>query len=183
MADDIEIIRVKPSPARESEPNILHGKRQTWYDIEITLRNKSQNTIYVVSDIRRLSYDSASQTLNLVLSEQPPSPEAERIHIHRTIPKVTAVPAGETKTLSVAVPAVIKRIGSSASLGMPVETIDVSGFKQIHVTVAYSQTPFERDPSESSLQMQRRLADWGKTVETIAAAERSDSPRPSGSVD
>jgi len=123
----------------------------------------------VISSLRTLDYDATTRTLLLGLSEPEPSPEMVPIHI--LPPSQMAIPPQETAVVTVTVPMVIKRARPSGTLGLRVETLDISGLQHVHCRVSYGETPHYPDPSASARERMRQLRSWGRVTEKILDAQ------------
>lgn len=165
MPDNIEIMEVQISQPRIVKvSNIDHEEQQSWIDIAISVKNQSlSKTLHAISKPRILRYDPDTQTLLVGFSE--PEPSTDIKYIHKFPPELIPILPSETKVLNVSVPMVIKDIRPSGRLTPDIVVTDVSNLKQIACRVSYSDTPFRAVLSESSVDMSRKLNQWGNTVE------------------
>lgn len=169
MADDIDIIDTVLSGPRYTPP----GGQQAWYDIDLTLRNNTGQTQYVVAEPRGIAYDAATHTLNLRLSDsQSIAPELERAQMMPHTPKQIAISPGSTEQIRVSVPGVIRRMLPPTGLSLPFESIDISGVEHVSCTIAYNTSPLVPVPSESATEKLRRHGAWGKRVTRTATVRQ-----------
>jgi hypothetical protein len=114
-----------------------------------------------------LDYQTETQTLIVQLMDPPPAPV--RSLSRPFAPEETKVPPGETATLTVPVPVVLKKIHPSTTggLGNRIERIDISGLKKVQCRIGYGETPIPSDPSDSTERMRARLHDWARITEAV----------------
>src|SRR5215211_3886053 len=131
MPGSLEVEDIQIYPPRLAEPDWQTGEQERWIDIAITVRNRSQETIHAISEIRRLDYDPGMRTLSLGLSEPELDPEVPLYQL--SLPALTAVPPGDSVILRVSVPLVIRRLTRE----FDVEEIDISKLERVDCRVGY----------------------------------------------
>src|SRR5205809_6662884 len=114
MPDDIEIVRATitslPPPTDEAGQPLesLTGPPPDQVDVAIEVRNTTSSTLFVWSTVSRFGYDNATRALTIHLADPGSleTPEFKPIVVHPQLPTQTAVLAGETATVHVAIPQV-----------------------------------------------------------------------------
>jgi len=168
MANDLEITGIRLGGTGTKMAPGQQGVPQIWYDLTVSVTNHSDKTLYVISEPRTMRYDAASNTLFLGLSEEPPGPELDQVHLRKLLPHVQAIPAGQSVNLELSVPAVIKRLappGSGPDLSLRVEDIDISSLESIRCKIGFSETPLKPRAAAPGQHMSHWLQSWQRTVE------------------
>lgn len=180
MANELEIVNVTLTPPQpRGKPNLETGESPRWIDIEISLKNNSDKTLFAMASVRQLQYDIALQVLQLGLYEPPAQPvEQPTRAVAVRLPVLVGVPAGETTSIKVSVPQIINFINPSIIVDRSpkITAVDISGLQRIQLTIAYDDKSFEAKPGDAD-QLLLRLASWGRTVQrTLDAAVPSLPP-------
>jgi hypothetical protein len=167
---DLSIVDVKVGAPRIGELGGLfdYDELPRFIDVIIQLKNNSTTPLFVVSSIRRLTYDVNSRLLRLSFAEPPPEPDPEFLVMRPAIlPSFILISSGKTTPLEVSIPQIIEHVRSFnvTEDGIDRELIDVSGFERIQCLVAYNDTPFEPEERAQPEAILRQLSSWGATVE------------------
>lgn len=176
---DLGVIDITLGPPETREPtglfNYEPGEEPRFIDVAIRIRNTSDHSLYVISSVRQLQYDSAGRLLTVALNESGP-PEAPGFTItHQVIlPTFILLPPGVTETVRVSVPQVIHRLTSfdAAGDGLQEELLDISGLERIRCNIAFNDTPFEPEAGASPQAVLRQLSSWGDSVEKTVRPKR-----------
>lgn len=179
MSNDLTVSDIKLSGPWQTEPDLEHGKRENWYTLSISATNTSANTTYhVISDIRHLSYDAPSRTLNVQLAEELTPMDLGTAHVELILPRLKKVSPGETVILEVFVPEVIKRlVPSPETLGQNIEQIDILGVENVRCTISYNDTPLERLPAETRIDVLKRYTAWSRIHKQMPLQIKRPRPR------
>lgn len=147
--------------------------------VHVQLRNPGNRTLHAYASVRALRYDEATKTLSVQLSdrglrEMGPSGTFQ-------LPRFTSIdPHGETM-LELSLPRTIARLKPGHNQISPVvEEFPAYQAEQLEVEVAYSGTPFYRDPRPKTGKTPRKMMiDWSEGYATHRTSVR-DQPRPAG---
>jgi hypothetical protein len=173
MAEQLEIVDIRIGTPRPSQFTATEQR----LDLAIDVRNNSKNTLHAISSVRALNYDPATQTLYVGLSEPELGPEIKPSNF--IMPHTITLPPGETTTLNVSVPLVIRKIVPSTQLGLGTETLDVSGLRNVQAEISFAPTPFYPKPDDAPESISRELRSWGeKTQKKLSRSPSPETPRP-----
>ncbi len=164
---ELEITDVRLSTPQFDEPDLEAGERRAWTEVAISVRNPSPTTTYYVrADLCALQYDERSATLKAVLAEPPPN---ENIHATFLVqPHFMPVLPGTTEVIRDWIPVQMKGIDLSGDGPASVRTIDISGVRQVEVSLAHDTTPFRPVHTDPRLEIQKQLHSWGSRLEHAA---------------
>jgi len=99
VADAIEITDIVLSPLSSEEITPTMARLPfDWYTLDVSVTNRSETTLYVISEIRNLRYEAERRLLVLELSEREP-PESRRLRPVRPSSWVVVEPS-ERATLT-----------------------------------------------------------------------------------
>jgi len=131
----------------------LTDMASNWYDLTLTVKNESDTTMYVVSDLRRIQYESGRRELVLDFSEHnrtddpqmtgPPSP-----------PHCKEIAPGQETTIGT-------RIGSP--IAFPTFVRIPEDVDAIACTIAYDATPLPRRINLAATDPAQDARSWGTT--------------------
>ena len=170
MAEQLEILDVRIGAPRAAK----FTATQQRLDVAIEVRNNSKSTLHVISSVRSLDFDPATQTLSVGLSE--PEPQREIKPLQFLEPHTVTVAPRQTATLEVSVPLVIRKVVPSSKMGLGLENLDVSGVQNVKCQIAFSSKPFYPKSADSAEHMFRELRAWGtKTEKTLPRTVSSDA--------
>jgi hypothetical protein len=150
--------------------------------VSIEIANRSSDTIYVWSELRRFIYDANSRTLRLDLADvtgPPDQPDIIALPRHPRLPSQLSVPPGERRTLQVDVPTVLRRVRfDSPESGGEVEETEVGPVDQVEVRIAYADAPLEVPHDQPTTELLENIRSWGAEVQaTVAPTGRSGRSR------
>lgn len=180
MAGELEVSGVRMgSPHPQGPPDPVSGVAPDFIDVAITVRNTTGHPLHVISDLRRILYDSATETLTLRLDEEP----TPRPPLHVFPPDFREIGPGETVDLDVSVAADLKRITGATPEGVAVEQYDLRNTRQVVVSVAHAPEAFHIDMADDPVALRRRLATWGGRTEVALRPTRDDRAGQRGQED
>lgn len=180
MAGELEVTTVRlGSPRPQGPPDPVSGVAPDFIDVSITVRNISDHPLHVIADVRRILYDSSTDTLTLRLDEEP-TPRAPR---HIFPPDFREIGPGETVDLDASVPADLKRITGATPDGVAYEQHDLRRTRRVVVSVAHAPEPFHFDSADDPVALRRRLATWGGRTEVAIRPTRDDRAGQRGQED
>ncbi len=116
-------------------------------ELLVELRNDSNRTLFAIGDLRGMKYDEATRTLRVLLTDR----EFEASHSAGIgmLPRLLEVEPGGSTTLRVEIPKTLARLSVPAGPPQPVpeiEQISTTEAETVQVDIAWSRTPFYRDP-------------------------------------
>ena len=164
MPDNLKIEKIEFSSLK-LDPD----KKEEYVDVDIMVKNPSNEKAFAISEVRRIHYDSGSDTLILGLTDdeilQEPPSDIKMI-IHRMLPPTVMVPPGESKVIKVSVPIVMNRLvlPPPGSEKIKVDSSNISGLKHVLTKVSFGTSPLNTKP-ESGEQTLKRMRTWGRTIE------------------
>jgi hypothetical protein len=180
MADELEVAGVRLSgPHPQGPPDPVTGVAPDFIDVTVTVRNTTDHALHVISDVRRILYDDASDTLTLRLDEE----QTPRAPQHAFPPEFRELGPGESVELTLAVPADLKRITGATPNGVAVERHDLRRTRQVVVSVAHAPEAFHLDTADDPVALRRRLATWGGRTEVALRPTRDDRAGQRGKED
>ena len=176
MPDALEVEDVQISSPRLGHPNSESGEQELFFDIAIPVRNSSQETLHVISELRSLGYDPDTNTLSLGLSEPELDPEVNLDSL--SAPALTAVPPDDSVILRVSVPLVIRRLTRE----LDVEETDISNLERVDCRVGYGDVAFDPDIEQAAErppgnQLRQQLQAWQTIAEKTQEPTKGKAPR------
>lgn len=103
MSNNLNILDITLSRRRRSLPHPVDGHRDIWFDVTINVKNPGDSPLYVVNELRGISYDNTSHTLTLRLFEPAPAPlEKNAPLFHLPAPRTATIEPGATVAIVVA---------------------------------------------------------------------------------
>jgi hypothetical protein len=135
---------------------------------QLTLRLRIQNpgdrTLHACASVRALRYDPATRTLEVQLSDRGLRDTGPRSTFLQ--PKFTSVDPNSETTLELSLPRTIARLKPGHNQIAPtVEELPAHEAQHINVEIAYSGTPFYRDPRPKTGKSPRQMmVDWAEGV-------------------
>lgn len=165
MASDLAVVSVALSKRRRSVPDPMDGHRDIWFDVTIDVENHGDKPLYVVDELRGITFDAATRVLSLRLAEPPPQPVQEGAPtFHLPPPHTLTLEARATASIVVKIPAILKQLLPGSGFGLTVEETDIRAMQTIRCEVASSGRPIEHRGAESAHELRTRLRTWGKVV-------------------
>src|SRR5437868_10894993 len=105
MASNLLIANVSLSKRRRSLPDPMDGHRDIWFDVTIDVENSGDKPLYVVDELRSLTFHAATGVLSLRLSEPPPQPvQKDSPVFHLPPPHTLTVEARASLSIVVKIP-------------------------------------------------------------------------------
>lgn len=157
------VVGVEVYPPRWTEHHgDLGDTRDQYIDISIHMKNDSDANITIVSQPRRVSFDLATETLFLDLSDA----DAPANLMHNTYPHTSVIGDGASATVQISLPVLLPRFAATIP-GVPsVQTTDISKPQSVRCRIAFgADSEAVRDPHartiDSTLPVQVR--DEGRT--------------------
>ncbi|WP_345633043.1 hypothetical protein [Rugosimonospora acidiphila] len=135
----------------------------------IDVRNDSTETYHVWASRRSYDYDPATRTLTVyladVLRQMPQSEGIVPISYHPRTPAQVAVPAGQTATITVAVPTAVRTLSSvPGQLGLRVDERPIGPVERVECYLTYADVPYQPTGDLPSHVKARQLREWGTTL-------------------
>ncbi len=164
-----------------TELKIVHAEMHDDLQKEMTLRvhlhNTSTRTMHAYSSVRALRYDPATKTLEVQLSDrglQEMSPSGNFI-----LPSFMSVDPQSEATLTVSLPRTIARLAPGQNQIAPiVEELPAYQAEHVDIEVAFSSTPFYRDPRPKTRKTPRKMmVDWAEGHVKYRLSVRDQTPR------
>jgi hypothetical protein len=140
--------------------------------VTLRLRNQGETAVFVVSRPRRVTVDDGGATLTLWMTDRgTPAPEHPIRHL--TMPRVTAMKAGEERTIEAELPEKMTRLREVREGGeLTFDVLDIAATQRVVVKLAVAETPFYFNPKRQDLLGQ--LQEWGEDAEvTVERVERA----------
>lgn len=144
---------------------------ETEVEIDIEIENRANRSLLAVDEIRRISWDSATRTVDLWLADAPQADEHRGTCRTVSIPKTREVPAGKTVRFPLKVGRLLWRLTPREAGDPLVERDDLGEVQTAVIHVAVADAPYY--PTTSSAASQ--AAGWGKVL-TITT-RRAEAPR------
>jgi hypothetical protein len=148
--------------------------------LRIWLQNPSARTMHAYATLRAVRYDASTKTLEVQLSDrglQEMGPAGSFV-----LPRFTPVDAQGQATIEVPLPRTIARLKPGKNMIAPiVEELPAHEAERVEVEVAYSGTPFYRDPRPKTGNTPRKMmVDWaeGHAQFTLLRSATSPTPKP-----
>ncbi len=165
MASDLAVVSVAISKRRRSLPDPMDGHRDIWFDVGINVENRGDKPLYVVDELRGMSFDAATRVLSLRLSEPPPQPVQKGAPtFHLPPPHTLTLEARATASIVVKIPAILKEFRLGSGLVPTMEETDIRAMRTIRCEVASSDRPIEYRGAETAHELRTRLRGWGRVV-------------------
>jgi hypothetical protein len=161
------------SPDDDPRPVALGPVR----DLAIELVNRSTDVpFHVQAAPRRVTFDPATRTLSVELTEDPGPLEAAEflIGLHLPVVRDVVVPAGESVTAHVVIPATLTEVRDAPTgLGTVATTTAIGDVDRLVLRLAVADVPFQVVTDIPGDEALRLLADTGEVVEAEVAVEPS----------
>lgn len=132
--------------------------------IKLKVSNSIDRTVYAYSSPRKILYDPATKTLNLILHDHDVA-ENSILTNHLLEPAVKQVAGNSEGEIKLKLPKVIHRIKSAAETGggkIEVELLNIQDAENVNVEIAYQDTPFYYKPGKKNNLAQ--LKQWGGII-------------------
>ena len=131
--------------------------------MRVKIFNAGQRTLHAYRDPRLILYDNATGKLTLYLHDQHVEEDSPLSH---HLPEPALAPLeGKTETeIKISLPKVMNRFKSAAERGGsgPItEQLRVSEANEVHLEIAYNDTPFYENPNTDFAQ---QLLEWGCNI-------------------
>jgi hypothetical protein len=152
MPDDISIPSV----------TALDDEAAGMLELRVRIRNSAKRTMHVCSSVRAVRYDPATKTLEVQLSDR----GLQELSMNGTfsLPTFQSVDPEDEIQMTVSVPRTIARfVPGTNEIAPVIEELPAHEAETIDVEIAYSGTPFYRDP--------RRRPDNSPRAMVVAWAE------------
>jgi hypothetical protein len=175
MSNGLRIVGVAirpPTPVTEEEAAHNVPERQ---HLDVQVENTGSAPVHVWTGLRGYTYDSATNVLEVFLSEpgDVTPPGIELISDHPRVPPQVVVDAGGQTTIDVPVSTVIRRRVPGTGLGMSYVEEPIDDIQQVTLHVQYADVPFQAVVGESPQQLRRRMQSHGQTVDaTVTPTNR-----------
>jgi len=132
--------------------------------LTVAIQNTGNRTLHAYATVRALRYDPATRTLEVQLSDRGLHDPAHQSTFVQ--PKFTSVDPNSEATLELSLPRAIARLKPGPNQIAPtVEELPAHEAQKIDVEVAYSGTPFYRDPRPKTGKSPRQMMiDWAEGV-------------------
>lgn len=172
MANNLDIASIALSKRRRSLPDPMDGHRDIWFDVIINVENRSDKPLYVVDELRGITFDAATRVLSLRLAEPPPQPvQKDAPTFHLPPPHTLTVKARATLSIVVKIPAILRELRLGSGFVPTMEQTDISAMRTIRCEVASSDHPIEYRGAETAHELRTRLREWGKVVSKDTSVE------------
>ena len=124
--------------------------------ISVELRNDSDRTLHAVREARRVTYDPIARVLDVGVVPGQPEPQTSSF----VLPSFTSVDPHSSMTIEVALPRFLTRLNGATPQGAPIiERVPIHEATAVTVEVAWSDTPFYRDPRQTGMGTDRPIAE------------------------
>jgi hypothetical protein len=154
MTRDLEIRHAELGAPAGSE-------RVALMPLQIQLHNPNDRTLHVYKTIRAMRYDRATKTLELQLSDrglQELGPSGNFL-----IPAFIAIDPQSDATLTLSVPKIIARLKPGTGEGAPVvEELPAYEAETVSIEIAFSSTPFYKDPRPRTQSQRAMMVAWAE---------------------
>ena len=179
MPDAVQIAGMRLTPLdREQITRVMAQSANAWYDVTVTVKNHSDTTVYVMSDVRRMHYDGGRRALLLEFAEGDRSETAERISGRPLPPRVTPIAPAEEATVTFRLASPIAFADESPEGGWRPRLIRVpEDVAVIDCAIAYDTTPLPQAVNLASSEPLQEARGWGRdrAVASIAVSDRPDA--------
>lgn len=135
-------------------------------EVDVEVENRADRSLLVVDELRRVTWDSATRTVELWLVDAPDGGEHHGTCRTVALPKTREVPAGKTVTFPLKVARVLWRLSPRADADPIVERDDLGQVATALIHIAVADTPFY--PTMSGPTAAEQAAAWGQVL-TITA--------------
>ena len=172
----ITAVSMEPSPAAAAAEG--PAKAQASLKLAVAIENPADQPLHVWASWRAYDYDPASRVLTVYLTEHtPPTPPGiTMISDHPRTPAQVMVPAKGRATISVTVPATIRRRVPGPGLGMNFVEEQIGAVDRVEMHIQSANQPLEpAQPGESPDRHRERLRQTGDVVSTtVNLTERKE---------
>jgi hypothetical protein len=179
MPGNLTIMNVSLSKRRRSLPDPMDGHRDVWFDVIIDVENSGDKPLYVIDELRSITFHAATRVLWLRLSEPPAQPvQKDSPVFHLPPPRTVTVEPRAALSIVVEVPAILKELRFGSGLVPTIEQTDITAMQTIRCEVASSERPIEHRGAETAYELRTRLQTWGKVVskDTPVKPDMRNSP-------
>jgi hypothetical protein len=146
--------------------------------VTIELVNRSDRTVHAYRASRGLSYEPASGTLRIRLTDR--GSRAPGNAGSFVLPQFTAVDPHGSTTIELRLPRTITRIGGVGARGAPlIERVPIHKAHEVLVDVGWSDTPFYPDPRPMKTHPAAQLQAWERGL----ASGRGSISHPANATD
>lgn len=143
----------------EDSMNVTGGSARVREDalvVTVTLRNRSDRTMYAYEEARKIQYDAATKRLRLLFHDHEADPVVMQ---HLLRPHIKEIPAGEEAEVQVRLPHEMRRLRSAAESARLAASGDASMYdvqrladaENVDIEVAIADTPFYPTVGDDSM--------------------------------
>ena len=144
--------------------SLTAGMEKEKFVIRVKVKNPVDRTLYAYGSARRIIYNNNTGKLTLYLHDHHLSEaEEEYISPHLREPRFVPLEAESVSELKIMLDPILNNIRSAAERGSgPLfEELRIAEATDIHVEIAYQDTPFYYNPKIANA---KQLKDWGKII-------------------
>jgi hypothetical protein len=178
MPEPIQIasVRLVEMPA-DQMTRVMAQSGVSWYLLTVTLHNPSDAPVYVMADIRRITYQRERRTLDVRWSEEAP-PAERRVLGRPRPPRHLAIPAGAETRLTHPLSSPLTFVDTGAENARQSTYVRITeDVDTIECTIAYQTQPPEPVPDLTALAGRARahapsasvMGSWKNTAAPPAA--------------
>ena len=143
-------------------------ERDDAFEMTVRVQNPLDRAIHYIADVRAITFDPATRTVRVRLSEQglemPPGGMM-------VLPRIRRVDPQSEAAMNVRLPKTIVKLAATQTPGTEVtfEEHAIADAEEIALDIGWSETPFYADPRESS-QLRSPVSTWEQaTIRTVFA--------------